>query len=147
MQINCFQRVCFIHAIFLSASLKTRLVRNLCYHSLPTKDCDFLHYFQNRWEIIFPEISFFNGNVSILMQNFKRIILEWLKMKMGHCSPTLSIYVQPSHVPFIVTLEFFLCQKCCCKVVSMSLDTFFSFSPNFFLDFVYSFTFWIFILN
>jgi len=41
-----------------------------------TKDCHFCHYFQNRWKINFPEMSFFNGNVSILTQNFKRIILE-----------------------------------------------------------------------
>lgn len=69
VQINCFQTVCFICAIFLNTSLKTRLVRTLGYHLFSTKGYEFLHCFQNKWKIYFPGISLLNGNVSVLMQN------------------------------------------------------------------------------
>lgn len=144
MQISSSQGVCFIHAVFLNASLKTRLVRTLCYHLLPTKDCDFLHYFQNRWQINFPEVSYFNGNVSILMQNFRRMILEWLKIKKGDCSLTLNLFSAFSFPFHCYIAGIFYVRN---AVIRWFLFLWVHFSLSlwtFILAFVYSFRFWFF---
>lgn len=151
VQINCFQTVHFICAIFLNTSLKTRLVRTLGYHLFSTKDYEFLHCFQNKWKIYFPGISLFNGNVSILMQNFKKkIILELLNRKTGDCSATLNFFLAVSFPFYRYITIFFMSEmllKGCFYVFDIPKDKP-SLEPRKFIrGFVCLFRFWLFIIS
>ena len=100
------QTVSFICAILLNASLKIRLVRTLLYHLLPTKDYEFLHCFHKKWEINFPKISLRNGNVSILMQNFKKV--KMLNIEVGYCSTNLNFFSVVSFPFYCYTANFIM---------------------------------------
>lgn len=59
MQISCYQRISFFHAMFISASLKSRLVRILYYHLLLTKGW---------WEWINSDAKFQSNDIGITLK-------------------------------------------------------------------------------